>query len=150
MTTRDADQDRAALAAEVWGQLRRLVTETDDPRRRIRDELGLSFVKAKALRRLESDGPLTHRELTDALSVDPPYTTLVVDSLEQAGLVQRQAHPTDRRAKQVHLTDPGRLVARRAEELLGQPPAPMLELSLTDLRSLHQILGQVLGRATSS
>ena len=139
--------DRHALTVTVWAQLRQLVTEVGDPRREVRDALGLSFVKAKALRRLERSGPLTLRELTDELATDPPYTTLIVDGLEQAGMVERRAHPTDRRAKQVHLTPRGRQTARLAERVLGEPPAQFAALDLDDLTALRRIVTQVLSRA---
>jgi DNA-binding MarR family transcriptional regulator len=136
-----------ALAVSVWAQLRLLMTAVGDPRQEVRDALGLSFIKAKALRRLERSGPLTLRELTGCLATDPPYTTLVVDGLEQAGLVQRRAHPTDRRAKQVHLTAEGHQAAQTAERILGEPPAPFSGLDIQDLLTLDRIITDVLTRA---
>ena len=44
-------------------------------------------------------------DLADALEVTPRNITALVDGLEGEGLVQRSAHPTDRRVTLVELTD---------------------------------------------
>jgi len=43
------------------------------------------------------DGPMTLSQIAAANSVDAPYATLIVDKLEDHGLVERQLHPDDRR-----------------------------------------------------
>ena len=43
-------------------------------------------------------------ELAALLGMDPPNLTTVIDDLERSGLVERQAHPTDRRVKLVAAT----------------------------------------------
>lgn len=43
--------------------------------------------------------PRTMRELAADLATDTPYTSVVVDDLERRELVQRIAHPQDRRVK---------------------------------------------------
>ena len=47
-------------------------------------------------------------ELAHASSFDGPTMTGIVDRLEQAGLVERRRHPSDRRVVNVHLTNAGR------------------------------------------
>jgi DNA-binding MarR family transcriptional regulator len=59
---------------------------------------GLKATELEALEHLEEDGPLTQRQLADRLFLTSGGTTLLVDRLEQAGLVTRRPHPTDRRA----------------------------------------------------
>jgi DNA-binding MarR family transcriptional regulator len=53
--------------------------------------------------------------LGEALGLTPRNMTALVDSMEEEGLVARRAHPTDRRAVLVELTDAG---LRTADELL--------------------------------
>lgn len=50
-----------------------------------------------ALEFLESQGPLTQRELGDRLSLTSGAVTMLVDRLESAGWVRRRPHPSDRR-----------------------------------------------------
>src|SRR5437588_8101078 len=52
-------------------------------------------------------------DLSDRLLIRPPSVTGVVDRLERMGLVQRDASPTDLRAKQVSLTERGRNLVHR-------------------------------------
>ena len=143
--TADGDADAQELRArEVWADLRRLLNEVRDPRAAVREAVGLSFVKAKALRLLELGGPLTLRELTEILATDPPYTTLIVDGLQDGGLAERRPHPTDRRAKQVYLTQEGHRLARRVIEVLSEPPPALVNLDPDDLAALQRILSLLL------
>ena len=76
------DEATAELAARAWQAMRALVLDRYDRRKKVCDALGMSFIRAKALRRIV-DGPMTMRELAAALGTDPPYTTVVVDDLER-------------------------------------------------------------------
>jgi DNA-binding MarR family transcriptional regulator len=117
----------------------------NDRRREVVDTVGLSFGRVRALRRLLG-GPLSMGELAAALVIDAPNATTVVDDLEGLGLVRRRPHPTDRRAKLVELTRKGRDIARRADAVLGRPPAALLALDPADLETLDRILGRLRGR----
>jgi DNA-binding MarR family transcriptional regulator len=118
----------------------------NERRREVSAQLGLSFGKARALRRIAAR-PMPMRELAALLGVDPPNLTTVVDDLERAGLVERQAHTTDRRVKLVAATAAGTALAHRAQELLARPPAGLSELSADDLEALERILCRLPGRA---
>jgi DNA-binding MarR family transcriptional regulator len=82
-------------------------------------------------------------ELATLLSVDPPYLTVIVDDLEAQGLVERQPHPTDRRAKLVVATRRGKDLARRAEVILGSPPAEFAALDSDEATQLVRLLRKV-------
>ena len=84
--------------------------------------------------------PMSMRELADALGIDPPNATGLVDDLEAQGLVRRGPHPTDRRAKVVEATRKGKTLARRADEILSRPPPALGALSAEDLETLRRIL----------
>jgi DNA-binding MarR family transcriptional regulator len=129
-------------AARAWQAMRTLVLD-NDRRREVSDALGLSFIRAKALRRL-AEGPTTLRELAAALIVDAPYTTVMVDDLERRGLVMRTAHPTDRRAKLVTVTQEGAAAAALADQILSRPPEALLTLDPNDLAALSRIITTLL------
>jgi DNA-binding MarR family transcriptional regulator len=138
------DPSRIELeAAEVWKIMSDMVLD-NARRRKVADSLGLSFGRARALRRIVA-GPKPMRELADALGIDAPYLTLVVDDLERQGLVERRPHPTDRRVKLVVATRRGKDAARRAETILGTPPEGLAALDQQDLTELVRILRQVAG-----
>ena len=100
MTKESDRRDRAAR--EAWRAMADLVLD-NERRQDVSEQVGLSFGKIKALRRI-ADRPMPMRELAALLVVDPPNLTPVVDDLERSGLVERQAHPTDRRVKLVVAT----------------------------------------------
>ena len=110
----------------------------------VSEALGLSFARVRALRRLAAE-PLTLRALAELLAADPPYVTLIVDDLEQRGLVQRTPHPEDRRSKLVQLTDAGRAAAARADEILDEPPAALRDVPAEDLAALLRVLDRLAG-----
>jgi DNA-binding MarR family transcriptional regulator len=121
-------------ADEAWGIMRELVLD-NERRREVSDALGMSFARAKALRRIYKE-PSTMGELATYLGIDPPYMTIVVDDLERQGLVERKPHPTDRRAKLVETTALGQEAARRARVILNRPPAELAALPETELTAL--------------
>jgi DNA-binding MarR family transcriptional regulator len=79
-------------------------------------------------------------ELAEALGIDRPNATTLVDDLEAQGLVRRRPHPTDRRAKLVEATRKGKALARRADEILATPPSALRKLDGADIATLKRVL----------
>ncbi|CAG6393041.1 MarR family transcriptional regulator [Streptomyces cocklensis] len=125
-------------AERVWRNLRSLVLERNERRKEVAEALGMSFFRAKALRRI-AKRPSQMGELAAELASDRPYLTLVVDDLEKRGLVERRQHPTDRRCKIVSATEAGLAAAARANAILRNPPPALLALSAADLADLDRI-----------
>lgn len=144
--TRTRDR-RDRLARQAWQAMGDLVLD-NERRRDVSDQVGLSFGKIKALRRI-AQRPMPMRELASLLGIDPPNLTTIVDDLEGAGLVERQAHLTDRRVKLVVATPEGVALARKADEILAQPPLGLSELPADELESLVGILERVRQDQTS-
>jgi len=130
-------------AREVWLLMSDLVLE-NGRRREVSEALGMSFGRARALRRL-ARRPLAMGELAAALGIDPPNATVLVDDLELQGLARRRPHPTDRRAKLVEATRKGKDLARRADAILSTPPPGLSALGPHDLQTLQRILGTING-----
>lgn len=130
------------VAERVWERMRELVLDRNDRRKQVVDELGMSFAKIKALRRI-AIRPRTLGELAELLLTDRPYTTLLVDDLESRGLVARSVHPQDRRRKVVTVTEQGAEVAARADRILNTPPTELLALPGDDLRRLDEIFARL-------
>ncbi|KNB51074.1 MarR family winged helix-turn-helix transcriptional regulator [Streptomyces caatingaensis] len=133
-------KDEAARRA--WSSLREIVLGGNERRKEVVDALGMSFFRVKALRRI-AKGPLTLRELADALATDRPYTTLVVDDLARRGLVVRSENPVDRRSKIVSVTEEGRGAAERAEAILSAPPPALLALGEGELAELERLAARL-------
>ncbi len=131
----------ASTASEVWLLMSDLVLD-HTRRREVSDALGMSFARARAIRRL-ARRPMSMSELADALTIDRPNATVIVADLESRGLVRRRPHPTDGRAKLVEATRKGLDMARHADTILATPPPALSALSAEDLEALRRILRTV-------
>jgi DNA-binding MarR family transcriptional regulator len=140
MSARPADD----AARAVWLLMSDLVLD-NERRREVSKALGVSFGRARTVRRL-ARRPLSMRELADALGIDPPNATTVVDDLEEMGLVKRRPHPTDRRAKLVEATRKGKDLARRADAILATPPPALSDIPRGDLEELRRLLEAIAAR----
>ena len=86
---------------------------------------GLTYGRLRLLQALHCGGPAIMRELGVQLGVSPRNMTAMVDALEDAQLVVRRPHPTDRRATLVELSPSG---AREAEQALEPRLDAMAEM----------------------
>ena len=141
MTRRQAQHDDDAT--RVWQELRAFVL-AHDHREELRETLGLGrgMGRIKVLLRL-TQGPLTLRDIAEFTGVDAPYATLIVDNLEARGLVERTAHPGDRRRKLVTLTPAGQQAAAHASHIISQPPDGFTQLTDAELTLLESLLGRL-------
>ena len=87
-------------------------------------ETALSDIQLAALAALDRHQEMTPGELADHEKIQPPSMTRVIAVLEERNLVQRAAHPTDRRQVVLTVTAEGRAlvnrVRRRREAWLAQ------------------------------
>ncbi|MBS2552530.1 MarR family transcriptional regulator [Catenulispora sp. NL8] len=119
--------------------MQNLVLRQRDIRSAVERATGVSFGRSRALRRLVR-GPLRMSELAARLGWDKPYTTTVVDDLEERGLVTRNVAPDDRRAKMVELTPEGHAVAVAAIRILAEPAPGLSRLNSEELAVIAELL----------
>jgi DNA-binding MarR family transcriptional regulator len=104
----------------------------------------LSDIQLAALSALERHQAMTPGELADYEKVQPPSMTRVIAVLEERNLVQRTAHPTDRRQVILTVTAEGRAlvhrVRRRKEAWLAQRLDELSEAEVEVLRAAAPIL----------
>jgi DNA-binding MarR family transcriptional regulator len=131
-------------ADHIWQVLVGMVWETrGEWRRKVSDVTGLPFSRIRVLWRL-LDAPMTLKQLSDETGSDAPATTVAVNDLEDRGLVERNPHPENRRAKLVSITPAGRqLVELTHRTVRDDAPAGFQRLSKTDLAHLRRILERV-------
>ena len=116
----------------------------NDRSRELQEALGLGrgSGRVKVLLLLTS-GSATLRDIADANGIDAPYATVIVDTLESLGLVERNAHPDDLRRKLVTITEAGRAAAAQARRILVRPPADLAALTPDELNLLGQAMRQL-------
>src|ERR1700722_12663100 len=122
------------LAAAVAAALERLMGLF----RSLTPPSGLSLTAAATLATLERSGPSRLTSLAVREGVTQPAMTQLIGRLQESGLVDRAADPTDGRVVQVRVTDEGRgMLARRragrgdrrAETLARRSPDEQAALS---------------------
>lgn len=80
--------------------------------------LGATKAQWRVLARLHrSGGGIRQIELAEMLDVEPITLCRMIDRLEEAGLVERRRHDSDRRAWQLHLTAAAAPVIVRLEKM---------------------------------
>jgi DNA-binding MarR family transcriptional regulator len=131
------------LDRDVCKLVHRFARALDVHVRRIAEELGLTATQVVALRELSE--PITARELASRMSCEASNATFVLDRLEEHGLVRRQPHPKDRRAKQIVLTPAGRRRRAEALEHLGAR-SPLTTLTVGQQESLRELLEALVAR----
>lgn len=95
-------------------------------------------------------GDRTQIRLAELCQLDKTTMVGTVDELEQAGLVERQLCPTDRRARVIAVTDEGRRVVEEAERLVADVYRDVLSVLPEDereifVRSLVTLVDERLG-----
>jgi DNA-binding MarR family transcriptional regulator len=105
------------------------------------EQLGLNTRMWGALNVLEAEGAITQHALGKCTGIDPSSMVSTIDDLEEQGLVERQRHPTDRRAHALHITDKGRETLARGRQLArGAQDDLLAPLSAAERKELHGLL----------
>lgn len=144
MVVTTSPESQAIAERELCGLVNGLAQQIADHVRDRAAVLGITAPQATALR--EMTGPMTMRELAERMSCEPSNATFVVDKLEKQHLIERRAHPTDRRAKQLVLTPEGTALRERLLELLSQD-SPLAGLTREQQDALQDLLQQAITRS---
>src|SRR5262245_49956840 len=70
--------------------------------------LNLSPPHAGILRVVDTSGGISQQSLAEHLRILPSRLVVLIDELEERGMVERRADPADRRSYALHLTSKGR------------------------------------------
>ena len=108
-----------------------------------RAEFGLTIPEWRVLAHLDRSGAVSVRDIHARVHLDKSMVSRAASRLEQAGLVRKSGHDTDRRLITLELTDQGRALMRRLgriasafqAELMTElgPEADALDRALTRL-----------------
>lgn len=111
------------------------------------DPMGLTHPQYLVMLALWEESPLSVKQLSNLLQLDPGTLSPLLKRLEAAGYLTRGRDPRDERSLAVELTPTGRALR---EEALKIPPAIIdrLGMTLKELESLHSNLTRVIKAAT--
>lgn len=103
----------------LLGQVARLMRRRFDQRAR---EIGITRPQWQVIYVLRRHEGIKQGELAEILEVEPITAGRMIDRMQDAGLVERRADPTDRRAWRLFLTE-------RGQGLVGQLEPLSVEIS---------------------
>ena len=138
---------QTAAALDAWRNLLRFffAEENYDRMHDACESVGLTPGLMRALLSMQPGQSQPMKSLSRRWRCDASYVTSLVDGLEQRGIVERQAHPADRRAKTVVLTAEGERVRDALLARLHEPPAGFVALSPDEQATLRDLLAKAAG-----
>ena len=90
-------------------------------------EHGMTLSRARVFRKLSRRDGINQRELADELELETPTLVRILDAMEAQNFIERRAAVFDRRAKQIFITESGKVVAAEVEALATGVRADILE-----------------------
>lgn len=143
MTSPPVDPSFGLLIYEISRQMRKRLEQRAKG-------LGLTRAQWQALVKLNRNPDLSQAQLADMLDLEPITVSRLLDRMEEAGLIARRPHPTDRRIRLVSVTETAQpildrfrvLVDELHEEILGHlKPAERAEM-IARLTAIRAILAE--------
>jgi DNA-binding MarR family transcriptional regulator len=121
-----------------------LIERYSDTKDHIRKDTGLTAAELKGLMNLEIDEEISCQDLSVRMNISVSRGSRVIEKLFKKGFLERTTSPTDRRCKNVWLTDNGAQVQKRIEaqiqeceaRLVANIPASRLAQLKIDLKNL--------------
>jgi DNA-binding MarR family transcriptional regulator len=130
-------------ADDAWRMLMGVFMSRKEDFPRIAASFGLNPGAMHALLSLTAGEPQSMSSLAGAWKCDASNVTWLVDRLEEHGLAERRAHPTDRRIRTVALTPKGAKLRTQIQAKLFEAPDVLRALPARDLDTLCRILAKI-------
>src|SRR3954464_6774187 len=123
MTTTSEAEDMLALERQVCFALSVAARNVGGVSRPVREPLGLTHPQYLVMLALWQHGPLSVKELSRLLQLDPGTLSPLLKRLESSGLLRRGRDANDQRTLALPLTDKGTALGAHAEKI----PAGIVE-----------------------
>lgn len=104
----------ATLRGFIGYHMKRAMAVLQADLNRVLKPFGLRMVTYSALVMVVDNPGLRQAQLADALAIERPNLVVILDELEEAGLITRDKVPSDRRAYALNPTVKGRKLAQQA------------------------------------
>jgi len=116
-------------------------------------ERNMTLPRARVFATLNKRDGINQRELADKLELETPTLVRILDTMEGQGFVERRVAGSDRRAKEIYLTESGRVAAGEVEDIAWKMRARIvagisesdLETTLSVVRAMQANLQTVRG-----
>lgn len=133
----NSEPPRRALPAERYDlrivrSLRRIIRAVDVHSRHLAQEHGVTVPQLLCMLKIDELGPMTQKELSDAVFLNPSTIVGIIDRLEKAGILARQRSDEDRRRTSISLTPKGK-------RMVEQSPSPLQQSLAEGIDSLPEL-----------
>jgi DNA-binding MarR family transcriptional regulator len=143
------DSDPLALEHQVCFALSVAARSVVAVYRPLLEPMGLTHPQYLVMLALWKQAPLSVRELSRLLQLDPGTLSPLLKRLESIGYLRRERDPADERSLAITLTDSGRALRGRAEKV-PHAVVDRLGMPIEELQSLHAALTRVIAAAAPS
>ncbi|AJD40687.1 MarR family transcriptional regulator [Rhizobium sp. SEMIA 4085] len=104
-------------------------------------ERNMTLPRARVFFTLNKKDGINQRELAERLELETPTLVRILDAMEAQGFLERRVAGSDRRAKEIYMTDAGRAVAGEVEDLAADVRARVVAgISESDLRTTLSVI----------
>ncbi|MDM9619919.1 MarR family transcriptional regulator [Rhizobium sp. S96] len=104
-------------------------------------ERNMTLPRARVFFTLNKKDGINQRELADRLELETPTLVRILDAMEGQGFVQRRVAGNDRRAKEIYMTETGRVVAGEINDIAVNLRAQVIDgISEDDLRTTLNVI----------
>jgi DNA-binding MarR family transcriptional regulator len=108
------------------------------------NHLGITLAEAKVLAALSRNADLNQVQLAELSGVEPMSLVRMLDRMEAENWIERRPHPTDRRARRLHLKEPAEAALDQVWKLAGQIRSQALaEFKAEERNALVELLERV-------
>jgi DNA-binding MarR family transcriptional regulator len=107
-------------------------------------EVGLHPPQFRVMNIVDAAEGQSQQAIAEAIGAPPSRMVAIVDELEEAGLVERRPHPSDRRVRALYLTAAGRKILAQGRKIAGEHEEELMQgLSAADRKRLAALLRKV-------
>ena len=114
---------------------------------RYADEAGLTVPEWRVLAHLNQSGTVSVRDIHTKVNLDKSMISRAATRLQDAGLVRKSEHETDRRLVSLELTDEGRHLMQRLGRIAEEFQAELLAELGEDAVAMNRALDRIARRS---
>jgi DNA-binding MarR family transcriptional regulator len=130
----------ASGAQELWALVIAALGGWEEQINEVSAAAGLSPVSAWTLVQLDTEHPISQKELATRLKCNPSTVVDPTDRLEEAGLVVRKPKPADRRINVLFVTAKGKKLRDELIESLFEPPEAFRRLPAKEVARFRDVM----------
>jgi MarR family transcriptional regulator for hemolysin len=104
-------------------------------------ERNMTLPRARVFFTLNKKDGINQKELADRLELETPTLVRILDAMEGQGFVERRVAGSDRRAKEIYITEPGKIVAGEIDDIAVSVRAQVIAgISESDLKTSLNVI----------